>query len=193
MATSGVTGSSLPPGDDALIRRIQMLERRVDELGPGLMAAITPAINNLTTAQANITALIGSEVAVTSIPVHTATNFATPAGGNTIESTRTITVPSGFTTAIVMANAFATVVNSGGSAMNLQVNPGIDGSLGPGNLDRGVPAGGVGMVDASAVQSITGLSAGATFDVVVWITTTTACAANYGNQAMVSGVILWVR
>ena len=184
--TSGVTGSSLPPGDDALIRRIQDLERVVRELGPGLMMPITAQFNS-------ITALIGSVIAVTSIPTHTVTNFATPAGGNTIESTRTITVPSGFTTAIVMANAFAMVVNSGGSAMNLQVNPGIDGSLGPGNLDRGVPAGGFGMVDASAVQSITGLSGGATFDVVVWVTTSSACAADYGNQAMVSGAILWVR
>lgn len=51
----GVPGAGLPAGDDAIIRRIQELERAQREMLPAVMAAVGPAITTLQDQQTQLT------------------------------------------------------------------------------------------------------------------------------------------
>lgn len=196
MATSGVTGSSLPPGDDALIRRIQDLERVVRELGPGLMAAITPAINTLTaqqatltTAVANITTLIGAQVQSGSVGT-SAIGFA-PTTTLTDVASANITVPSGFTQAVILVTVDVSAANTTASGAYLYVSARA-GAGGGGESFNYCPAGVAVAGPASAIRTFTGLSGG-TITVNARVRTSAGTWTYAANQANVNAIALFLR
>lgn len=133
--TPGVPGANIPSGDDALIRRIQELERRQNELLPAVMAAVGPAITtleaqqatltaavaDLTTAQANITTLISQQL--------TSGNGSNVYNGSISTATTayasvSVPVPSGYTHAIVIGISHGLF---SGSPLALGIRTRIDG------------------------------------------------------------------
>lgn len=156
----GVPGANLPPGDDAIIRRIQELERAVREMLPAVMAAVGPAITTLQNQQtqlsnqlASINALIGAQVTFGSVGA-SATGFTPGAAADLAGSV--ITVPSGYSQAIVHCTADATASAEPNSA-SLTAQAVIAGAAGgsASTLDTTRMT-----ASPSAIRSFTGLSGG---------------------------------
>lgn len=138
----GVPGAALPPGDDAIIRRIQELERAQKELLPAIMAIVGPQIATLTsqqatltsqqatltTAVANITTLINQQVTSASGVASGTATVTTTTGDYAVV---TLPVPSGYSQAQVIAVSAASGSASISSILLLATR--ISGTDGPSN------------------------------------------------------------
>ena len=120
MPQPGSPSNAVPQGEATLMRRIEDIERTARELPGAIMSSIGPAIRDLrdqqatlTTAVANISTLIGAQIA----PMYgdaSASNYTVPAGygSNTTRASFTFTVPAGYTKALIQATANDGGVNS---------------------------------------------------------------------------------
>lgn len=160
MAGPGVPGAQVPANLDYLVRRIADLDRAMRELGPSIAASFAPVITDLQNQQsqinaqlASINALIGAQVTFGSVGA-SATGFTPGAAADLAGSV--ITVPSGYSQAIVHCTADATASAEPNSA-SITVQAVI----------AGVAGGSASTLDTtrmtaspSAIRSFTGLSGG---------------------------------
>lgn len=167
MASPGIPGSQTPAGLDYLVREIADLKRQLRELGPSIAASFQPVITDLQNKQAaldsqqmqinnqlaQINALIGAQVTFGSVGA-SATGFTPGAAADLAGSV--ITVPSGYSQAIVHCTADATASAEPNSA-SITVQAVI----------AGVAGGSASTLDTtrmtaspSAIRSFTGLSGG---------------------------------
>ena len=163
MPLPGSPANALPPDDAAIVRRLEAIERTIRELGPSVAGSIFPIIASLQ-AQADATdAVVAGLADVVNAQVAVARNTASTASaisvspGNTY-TTASVTVPAGYTRALVVGVTSAT---ANGANPLLRVATDISGDIG---FDLPVYANSdnfeSGTVSHSA--SLTGLSGGGT-------------------------------
>ena len=123
----------------------------------------------------------------------TASNFAlSVAGANVIDST--VTVPEGFTSAVVTMTGRVFAYNSTAAARYLYAQVKVNGLSGNA---LPVHAAAAGSADDSAIASspfstvLTGLTPGGTFPLQLFAKTTAAWAADVANTAELTGSIIW--
>jgi len=139
----GSIPSMMPAGQDELVRRMRDLERRVDELGPSVSKSFIPML---------ATVVQGGQEGTW------ATNFAVPLTPGPVASV-SIGVPVGFTSAIVVAIAHASVMNTTAGAEYFYVGASIN-SVVPAMLLTPIAAAGYATSSGSASRILTGLSGG---------------------------------
>jgi hypothetical protein len=179
---AGVPGRNLPAGEDHVMRRLADLERAYRELVAS--TAVRPGS-------------LGND-ALTSPVVPQGVYFTngsfalttTP----TVISTRTITVPSGFTTAVVsvIGRLYAVNPNAGGDWLYARTL--ISGFVNV-QLPLWVPASGFSGFNVSPFsQVLTGLTPGGTFAIALEGHTAAAgWALDLSNTTEVSGTINWLH
>jgi hypothetical protein len=208
----GVLSSQLPAGEDHVMRRIKDIERFLQELTPSIARSIQPTVARLDATDvdliakqaaiaanvASINALLAQVVLPQKIYAD-ATNFAITTA-YTVKASTTITVPAGFTQAVVAVTARVLATNSNATG---GINAGSDSlyckaSI-AGDVGRGLPvivlgSGSWGVNVSPFSTVLTGLTPGSTFTVTAnamaffqpW-------ATNTNNEAEVSGTILWLK
>jgi hypothetical protein len=151
---------------DALLRRIEGIERQLRELGPSIAKSFNTTVAQLVTYFADD----GS-----------ASGFTVPTGTSAPVLTRTITVPDGYTTAAVIAMGTVVAVNGSGAVSFLYVGLDIGGYSGDLNVSASASPGEVAVTHDHQAQVLTGLTPGSTFTVAVrakgdpaWGSTSTA-------------------
>ena len=202
----GIAGSQFP-SEDALIRRIQDLERGMRELAaanPFAPMGMTPGANGVTfggsvTISGNLSVPNGSiSNAALQNPLQpgsaglSQTNFATTTAG-AIYAQQTLTVPSGYTQCLIMNGVSAGAWNNTTSGDYLYVSADINGS--PGGETAQFAAGpGFGSASAFAIRTLTGLSGGQTFTVGTRVRSGAAAwAANTSTFANTNALALFLR
>lgn len=114
MAAPGTPANLVPPGEDAVIRRIQELERTIRELAPSIARSFEPVIADLQAQQAtlgaqqaDLTAAVNdiSTLSANQVTGDVANNYVlTPVTSAWVNyAPLSITVPTGYTRAQVMA------------------------------------------------------------------------------------------
>lgn len=167
----GVPGAGLPAGDDALVRRIQALERQMREMLPAVMAAVGPAISDLQTQQAALTSqetqlsdqlasintLIGQQV--TGWTGEAAADVASyPYNGSTgVYATVNVPVPAGYSTAYITSVSSGRAQALVGTDVGLRVKAIINGNESREFLDGGTLGA---SVSCGHSVTVTGLSGG---------------------------------
>ena len=188
----GVPGANLPAGDDAIIRRIQELERAQRELLPAVMAAVGPAISDLQTQVAQINALIAATVAFGSVGASTVGALAvTPTGADV--AIQNVTIPAGFTQATILCIADATIYNTSGTSDYAFVSASID-SIAGGEEESWVANGYAIGISSSAIRTLTGLTPGGTIPVAGHIRTNVVnFPAQTSTNVNVNAIALFLR
>jgi len=185
----GAPGGNLPAGEDHIMRRLADLERAYRELvasGPSMFASTFASIEaNL----ASINALIGNEVQIGSASV-LATNFATSAT-NTSVATGTITVPAGYSQALVFATATAGIWNRNAVGEYLYLNVGIIG-IGSRQITVGMAPSSFGSASTSKATLLPGLSGG-TIAFAAILRTDSAIPAQASNMAAIEAIVVFLR
>ena len=210
--TPGVPGANLPPGDDALIRRIQEIERAVRELSaanPLATAGLVPSPNKLTV-QGELDVNGPMVVSGTlSLPAGIINNdalanpvnfggigFSSTAFAVTTSSTavitRTITIPTGFTQAAIIGVSTAGAINGSTTAGYLYIQTVVNGGGGSVMPAYGGPSGGWAFVCASAMRTLTGLAPGS-ITVSTNLYASTAWGSNAANIANLDVIALFSR
>ena len=110
-----------------------------------------------------------------------------------VKVTETLTVPAGFTQAIVTASAWATATNSSAATAVMYIGPVINGSPGPSDYLNGILPSTSASGQASQYSLVTGLVSGGSLTISGGVRTGSAWDAAAGNIAIVSGVVLWLR
>lgn len=200
MPSSDIAGVPRMVDEDYLIRRIEAIERAQRELGPSVMAAVATALGDATdalgdaAAAASAAALAASDatdalaLAVTFATAHSnASAFAIPAGGigatSIVEAT--VTVPTGYTYAGIMASGFIAAKNTTAGALNLQAVIEID-NHGDDLTQVSVPAGGV--VPITAIRAYHGAVDG-TVTINLKAGSSSAWSSTAANWAMLSALV----
>jgi hypothetical protein len=137
---------------------------------------------------------------ISAISAHaSADTFSLATGSNVAKATATITVPSGFSKALVQAFSAISAVNPTASLDTLYVgcrinNPaGVDQNTGW-SMAQAVAASTQGSVAESSTALITGLTAGQTFTVQTTASTGSAAwSASGSNVANIDATIIWLR
>jgi hypothetical protein len=190
----------MPPGDDALIRRIQDLERVVRELQAQDVlrtAGLIAAPNKLTVeGELDVTGpltlpagIIGNDALANPVGASQfyqgASSVSVPTGGgwNAIV-TQTVTVPTGFTKAEVSASAY---VHLTATAVELDVRAVINGTSGPsaGHSNTWTES-------SFFTQLLTGLTPGGTFAVQTQALANNPSALT-SDSAIIQGTVTWLR
>jgi len=198
MANPGVSGSQIPAGEDFAQRQIKDLQRELRELGPSIAKSFAPVIADLTAKQVALELLISQVVKPQSI-YSSASNFALTTTPTTLK-TVTITVPAGFTSAVVtvLARVFAINPNTTGGPAGTGLDylfchptvgavPGVEMPL----VATGSQGSAMNLSPLSTV--LTGLTPGGTFTVTVNASTDyLSWSAFTNNIAEISGNILWL-
>jgi hypothetical protein len=208
----GSIQSLIPAGPDEQVRRQRDLERRMDEMGPSVARSFAPVIADLTAKQAaldaanvtltaqqasltsqlaSINALIGSQVYPTTAHVDAST-FGLAPGANVEKVRTTISVPSGYTQALVFATATLCAVNSTAVWDDMYLAATINGSS-PGNsAQTSVSSGSKGSVTKGISGLLPGL--GSTFYVNALASSYTAAwAANANTFVDLDVMVLFLR
>lgn len=204
----------MPPasGIEALFQRLERIEKQVAELtganilGPaGLVVdpnGLTIGSSLLVTGNTRIegtlslpAGIIDNDALASPVvpaPFKIKTNTWATTGATETQATATLTVPAGFTKAVVTATVTANVYNSSTLPLLLAVYPVINGVVGePGEVDYGTSR--IGRVSATLSELVTGLTGGGTFTVRADVNSQTAQPAKTVNVATVNGTVLWVR
>jgi hypothetical protein len=211
MADPGILSSQIPPSEDWLVRKVADLERAVRELAPSVAKSFAPVIADLTAKQAAITVNVASIAAnVASINTlisqvvkaqavsFSGTHSLTPT--NQVMTSTTITVPAGFTSAVVTGTGFVSGQNPnttggvdgvGGDFLYsaIRINGGIVGNGATGFAPRN---GGWGTSISTVSNVLTGLTPGGTFSLDLFASTD-FFTWPLGGFSSVSGTILWLR
>lgn len=152
---AGLPGSLpalIPPGEDETQRRLADLERQVRELGPSVAKSFLPML----------ALIVKGDQAGT-----WATNFAVPTGTGTAVATVTMSIPDGFSNALVFSTAHASVHNTTATNEYFYVGARVNGVL-PAMMLSPMPANGYATSSGSTTRILTGLSGGTiTIDVLV--------------------------
>jgi hypothetical protein len=120
--------------------------------------------------------------------------FGMAGGGYESKAAATLTVPDGFTQALVLANGGVSIANtSGQDGRTIDSRVLIGGSGGFVNSARNVGISIIGTVATNHSALLTGLTDGQTLTVAVQATVSSAWAASGINSAGVNGVVLWLR
>jgi hypothetical protein len=213
MINPGSIAGQIPAGDDALIRRIQDLERAMRELAaqnPLATAGLVPSPNLLTvngglnvngamavTGTLSLPAGIIGNDALTSpvtpgVVYASATNFAVTTTETAIIAGYS-TVPSGFTQAVISLTGRIYAVNGTAASDYLFGKTTIATHYGYG-LPSQVAAGGTNINVSPFAYIVTGLTGGSTIPITLTAKSQTAnWAANGANTAEIAGSILWFR
>jgi len=174
----GTPATQMPAGDDALIRRVQELERAVRELGPSVAASVRTIV----------AALVKPDTFG-----ETATGFDPITGAWGTVATATLTVPEGFTAAVVTATCYARIINTTASTYTqIHTRVLIDAQPGPSD-DEWSDAGRSDTAGNTYSDTLTGLTPGATFGVSCQAYAGADFTADADNKAVISGTVLWVR
>jgi uncharacterized coiled-coil protein SlyX len=200
MGAPGLISSQVAkdPGD-YFAKRMRDLERRIDELGPSVaasfattVATLNTTVATLTTAVANIAAQEAYIVAP-GVVFGVAANFAVTTTETAVISS-SITVPPGFTKAVVSVTGRVIAVNNNTTADYLSVHTTIAGYYAYNMPLLCLANGGSGINVAPFAFVGTGLVAGSTIPITVTAKSQTAnWATNIANQADISGSIIWFR
>ena len=137
---------------------------------------------------AAIAALVGAQVAVGDFN-HTETGFDPVAGAWATVSLVSLTVPAGFTQAVVTAIAYAGITSAGG---DIHCRAAVGGSGGPADT-RSTSSGQWRPVLSMFSTRVTGLTGGGTVAVACQAYVATDVGADAANTATVSGTVLWLR
>ena len=146
----------------------------------------------LATAVAGIAALVGAQIEVGAFN-HSETGFDPVAGAWATVSSVTLTVPDGFTQAVVTAVAYVAIRNTTPStSTQIHCSALVAGVLGPVDDERSDP--GVRSTTlATRSTRVTGLTGGGTFVVAAGAYAGADFAADAVNVATISGTVLWLR
>ena len=165
-------------------------------------ATLTTTVANLTTAQADIAANVASiNTLITQVakPVWShadsgASSFAVTTT-MTNRATATVTVPTGYTQALIFAAGQASAVNTTGSLDTVYVGVSINGTDPPGWASgQDVGPSGFGGATSSVSGVITGLTGGGTFTIAARIRSAFAgWPANASNEANIDATVLFLR
>ena len=221
MANPGVAGSQIPAGEDHVMRAIADIRRELRELAPSIAKSFQPVIARLDATDADLiakqatldaqqatltTAVAGIAANVASIndlltqvvkpqAVYFETqNFALSHTTASTFTSATVTVPAGFTSAVVslVGRVFATNPNTGADYLSAVTK--IDGVGGDSVPLLVGGSGGSGHNVSSIARVLPGLTPGGTFVLALLGNSNIAdWAANASNVAEVSGTILWFR
>jgi len=207
----GSIQSLMPAGPDELVRRMRDLERRMDEMGPSVAPSFSPviadliakqamldaqgviltaAVADLTTAQANIIALVADTVRGGQAGTFT-TNFAVTGTGTSVAS-GTIAVPAGFTHALVFSTAHAHALNTTAGGDFFYAGAAINGVT-PAMISAPTAAGVSATSSGSATRILTGLSGGViTVDAMVH-SAFASWTATASNIASIDAIAIFYR
>ncbi|MET3949702.1 hypothetical protein [Arthrobacter sp. UYEF36] len=200
-------------GEDYLIRRLQDLERKVQELAAANVFGLTGikprdggtefdgyvTINGAAKITGTLdlpAGIIGNDALTNPVQIGTASNGLSNYAittSSTVRASVTLTVPDGFSQAVVMANPTAMGLNSTGAADYLYVMAVVQ-NIGGGELYTAAPAAlGVGLA-APFHTTLTGLTGGDPITVsVATRTNTNPWAASTANQANIYATAIFFR
>ena len=168
--------------------------------GIDVFADLTAKDAALAAQQADLAATVADIAALTATVVVPAafdtssSGFATTSAWVT-EASQTLTVPAGFTKAMVIANAHMGIANNSSPAVDayMFVRAVINSVGGPSNGVIGTPPTTMlACFSASFTSLVSGLSAGGTFTVDCQIFTS-GLPAYAGNNARIEGAVIWFR
>jgi len=175
--------AQMPTDYGTLVRRIEAIERWQREALPSVSASFSSTVADITT--------LTSQVVVPASFYDHQTGFAVPNTYATKASV-TLTVPDGFTQAIVSATAHVRILNNSGGDASYALAASIDGTAGPVITDT--PADGqYGNAAVTYSTLLTGLTEGGTFTVATRCYSSPALTADAGNEATANGIVLWLR
>jgi len=202
----GLPGSQFQ-GEDALVRRVQDLERMVQQLAaanPFTPMGMKPTQNGVEFA-GNMKVLgtldlpagiIGNDALANPITTGSAGFTASNQAFNTASTnygTQTIVVPAGFTKAIIMNGVSAGATNSTATGDYLYVAADIDGTKG-GEIPVYANPSYYASASAFAIRTMTGLTAGTTIGVATRVRTNAGSwAATGANVVNINALALFYR
>jgi hypothetical protein len=196
----GLAGSQFP-SEDALIRRIQDLEKAVQQqaaANPFGPMGIKPNAGGFTvTGTLGLPAgIIGNDALAAPVVITTSgvsqNNFATTTTA-TVYATATVTVPAGYSKADVQCMVVAGAINSTAALDYIYVAASINGVAGAETPQTAAASGGYASAAANGISTLTGLSGG-TITVGCQIRTGTAAwAAATSNIANMNAVVFFRR
>lgn len=207
-------GTFQPKGEDFMVRRLQDLERTVQQLAAanpfgtsglrlkngGMVVEGYQTVNGPLTITGSLDLPAGSvpDAALATNPVQTATasagisNYAIDTVA-TVRASVTLTVPAGFTRAIVISNATAMGTNSGTAADYLYCSATVQ-AVNGGELYTSAPAGIGASISSPFQPTLTGLTGGDTITVgVATRAGTSTWAADPANQASISATAIFLK
>lgn len=199
MPLPNVPANLVPANEATLIRRIEDLERQQRETLPAIMSAIAPmfadinqTIEQVQAQVLRIDALVNSQVLPREFSGHAA-GWSVPSSTWTAVASASLTVPAGFTQAIVSAIGWWRI-GVGTTAVTAYLNGRVvvGGELGDSASVR-VEVGDGGSIQGASVEALDGLIPGSTITVSSDAYMSTEIAASGPNSARVSGVVLWLR
>lgn len=206
MAAPGTIGNLVPRGEDAVQREITDINRRLMELAPSVMASIKPIVDDLRAQQAELEAqndaleaqqavlldLVNNQLSPS--PISNVTNGHALATTDADYSASTITVPSGFTQALVSIVVSAAAVNPNPSFDYMYLSAVIDGVKSREVFGAAGASGGSATVATAKTSLLTGLTPGATFDVSARSHAQGAAwAAGAANRILCEGSVIFLR
>jgi len=202
MASPGTLGNLVAPGEDAVPRRFEDLERKVKELGPSIAESLRPIIADLQAQDAILTAQVAQIAALVNTQMlpdfgfDSASGYAIPAGfgAKVTRASYTHTVPAGYTKALISATAQDSGVNSTAGFDYLSSFVQIAVGYYTFGSSATIPAGYTGASFSSVTDLLTGLTPGSTITVISQPHSYTGSfAANASNSTVVSGTCLFLR
>lgn len=141
--------------------------------------------------------IIGNDALANPIQVSSvvggATNFSISTT-STLKSSYSLTVPAGFTQAVVLCFASGNAINSTGATDYLTVQAAVNGATG-GGVNSTVASGAYGTtITGVRTSTLSGLTGGATVTAEAWAGTQTAAwAASASNFVMINAFAVWLR
>lgn len=177
--------AQMPPGEDALIRKIQEIERTVREILPSVAGSFGPVV-------ADLRDLI-AKVVVPAAFSNTVTAFDPIVSAWASVASVTLTVPDGFSQAVVTASCYAAIINTTPSTdTQIHARVLIDTEDGPVD-DEWSDAGRRDTCGNTYSAHLTSLTPGSTFDVAAQAYAGADFTAHANNKAVISGTVLWLR
>lgn len=200
MGQPGQAGSQFP-SEDALVRRLQDLERAVQQLGaanPFGPMGIKPVAGgfDVTGTMGLPSGIIPTDALSDPLVISTAgvsqNNFAVTTAGNVFASA-TVVIPAGYSRADIQCSVVAGAINDTANADYLYVASSINAVGGTETPQAASGAGGYCAAPANGIRSLTGLSGG-TITVGCAIRTNTAgWSANASNFANMTALVFFRR
>ena len=162
-------GDEFPAGEDYLVRRVKDLERRVSENASSIPRSFQTTVDSLNATIATLNAQVAAIAAVVNAQV-TGTVGRNSASGYALSTTpqeltrATITVPTGYTQALVFSTASMTILDNNGTLADIiRGYVDINGSSGAVSGGAFVNPYNAITVSVSYSRLITGLTGGGTF------------------------------
>lgn len=165
MAAPGTPGAPAPAGEDFIVKKIADLDRQARELGPSIAKSFQTTVDELNQAIAQL--LVVETGAQSNLgPAITTTRQAL--------ATIPFTVPTGYTKALVQANAVAMAYNNTSAVDYLYCMASVDIGSSGGETYSSAAVGYATSVTAPYYVELTGLTDGETFVVAANARTNTA-------------------